>query len=297
MSPRLAVLAMLGAVTIYGANFAVTRSATLAGLSAQDLAALRFGTAGLILLPFFVGRGVRDCAGIGWFRGAMLCLTSGFPLALLMNAGIALAPASHGAAITPGTVTVVGVLLGAWLNRARPSGQTLVGIGLVLAGLACIGVAGSRHVSATTSLGDGLFVVSGLIWGIYPFLLQRWSVPPTTSTAVVAVLSLAYLPLYAVFAQSHLGALPLGFVAFHAFNQGVLNIIVGLWLWGSAVAVLGAPLAQRFPPLIPVVGTLVAIPVVGEWPAPLQAAGVAVIVAGLLITVLGGRRARPETTS
>ena len=297
MSRRVAVLAMLAAVAIYGANFGLTRHATLAGLTPQDLAALRFGTAGLLLLPYFVLRGARDCAGIGWFRGAMLCLTSGIPMALLMNSGLKLAPASHGAAIAPGTVTVVGIVLGAVLNRVRPAPATLVGVGLVLAGLACIGVAGQRHASGTAPLGDGLFVLCGLIWGTYPFLLQRWAVPPMVSTAVVAVLSLVYLPFYGVFSESHLGALPLGFVAFHAFNQGVLNIIVALWLWGSAVAVLGAPLAQRFPPLIPVIGTLVAIPVVGEWPVPLQAAGIAIIVGGLLLTVLGGRRSRRETSS
>lgn len=298
MSPRLAVLAMLAAVTIYGSNFALTRGATLAGLTPYDLTALRFGTAGLILLPGFLRRGVRDCAGIGWFRGAMLCLTSGVPMALMMNWGLALAPASHGAAIAPGTVTVMGVVLGMALNWVRPAPLTIAGVGAVLAGLACIGIAGSRHASGTAPYGDLLFLCCGVIWGTYPFLLQRWAVPPMVSTTVVAVLSLAYLPPYLVLAETHLGAVPFGLVAFQAFNQGVLNIIAALWLWGSAVAVLGAPLAQRFPPLIPVIGTLFAIPVVGEWPTPLQAAGVAVIVSGLLLTVLGGRRVRaggPET--
>jgi drug/metabolite transporter (DMT)-like permease len=213
-------------------------------------------------------------------------------MTLLMNTGLSLAPASHGASITPGTVTVVGVVLSALMNRVKPAPQTYAGVAFVLAGLACIGVAGSRHVSGTAPVGDLLFLCCGLIWGSYPFLIQRWAVPPMVSTAVVAVLSLAYLPVYLAFSESHIGAVPLGLVAFHAFNQGILNVIVGLWLWGSAVAAVGAPVAQRFPPLIPVVGTMIGIPLLGEWPAPLQALGVATIVGGLLLTVLGGRRVR-----
>jgi drug/metabolite transporter (DMT)-like permease len=78
-------------------------------------------------------------------------------------------------------------------------------------------------------------------------------------------------------------------VAFHAVNQGVLNMILALWLWGSAVRTLGAAEAQRFPPLIPVVGTLLAIPLLGEWPGPFQAVGVGLIVGGLVVASAGPR--------
>jgi drug/metabolite transporter (DMT)-like permease len=88
---------------------------------------------------------------------------------------------------------------------------------------------------------------------------------------------------------SNLAAVDPLVVVLHALNQGLLNLILGLWLWGSAVRTLGAAEAQRFPPLIPVVGTLLAIPVLGEWPGPLQAAGVALIVGGLAVASAGPR--------
>ena len=81
----------------------------------------------------------------------------------------------------------------------------------------------------------------------------------------------------------------LGVVLFHALNQGVVNVVLGLWLWGSAVAILGASIAQRFPPLLPVVGTLAAIPILGEWPGPLQTLGVLLIVSGLALAAFGDR--------
>lgn len=300
MTPRLAVLAMMAAVLIYGSNFSISRRAIQAGLTPHDLAALRFGTAGLILLPFFVGRGLRDCAGIGWRRGLLLLLTSGAPLALLMNSGIALSPASHSASITPATVTTVGIVGGMLMLGIRPRPEVFVGLACVLCGLLCFAVAGSHAGSRAVLVGDLMLFTSGLIWGCYPFLLQRWSVPPMVSTAIVSVLSLVFLPVYVLALDPQVLRVPGGVLAFHLVCQGLLNGILGLWLWALAVQTLGAPTAQRFPPLIPAIGTLAAIPVLGEVPGPFQALGVAFIVGGLAFTVLGGRliaRLRPATRS
>jgi drug/metabolite transporter (DMT)-like permease len=81
---------------------------------------------------------------------------------------------------------------------------------------------------------------------------------------------------------------------FHSVNQGLFNVILGLWLWGGAVRALGAAKAQRFPPLIPVAGTLLAIPILGEWPGPVQSLGLALIVSGLALAAFSDRLAAPK---
>jgi drug/metabolite transporter (DMT)-like permease len=288
LSRPLAFAAMLAAVIIYGSNFALSRHAALNGFTSEDLTALRFGVAGLLLLPFFLRQGASSCAGVGWGRGLLLFATCGVPMVLLMFAGLSLAPAGHGAAIQPGTVTVIGAVGSILMFGTRPGPAVVAGIAIVLAGLAALGIAAGTTGSPQVLLGDLCFLVAGAVWGFYPLLLQRWSVGPLASTAIVAVLSLSYLPIYAVQRGAALIQHDVLVVLGHAFNQGVLNVIVGLWLWGYAVRVLGAATAQRFPPLIPVVGTLAAIPIVGEWPSPLQAWGVALIVGGLLFANLGG---------
>jgi drug/metabolite transporter (DMT)-like permease len=280
---------MLAAVAIYGTNFAITRHATQNGLTPGDVAALRFGVAGLLLLPVFLRRGLMDCAGIGWARGLALAAMSGIPMVLLMNRGLALAPAAHGASIQPGTVTVIGAVGSAILFRVMPPRVSLAGLAVVLAGLACIGVAGTTSGSPQVVLGDLHFLAAGALWGLYPLMLQRWAVPPMTGTAVVAVLSLAYLPAHLLVAGTGMLAVDPWFLVFHGVNQGVFNVILGLWLWGSAVQALGAATAQRFPPLIPVAGTLAAVPILGEWPGLLQSLGVALIVSGLLVASFGAR--------
>jgi drug/metabolite transporter (DMT)-like permease len=287
MTRPAAVAAMLAAAVIYGSNFALSRHATLNGLTAHDLAALRFGVAGFLLLPFFLWRGPATCTGIGWGRGLALAVLSGAPMAVLMNTGLSLAPAAHGAALQPGLVTIFGVVGSALLFKVRPSPAAVVGIAVALGGLASIGLAGATSGSRSVMLGDLCFLFAGAMWGIYPLLLQRWGIGGVDSTIVVAVLSLLYVPFYVALFEPRIGSADPGLVLFQAFFQGVVSVIVGLWLWGSAVAALGAATAQRFPPLLPVVGTLAAVPILGEWPGPLQALGVALIVCGLMLAAFG----------
>jgi drug/metabolite transporter (DMT)-like permease len=281
---RLAMLAMLGSVAIYGANFVISRHAVLNGFTPYDLAALRFATAGLILLPLFLkAGGLRDCAGVGWGRGLVLTVMSGVPMTMLMLTALSLAPAAHGATIGPGTVACISLVGGALMFGTRPGGMALAGFSIVLLGLACFAVGSGLAPSRDILLGDAMFFLMALLWGGYPLMIQKWRIDPLVATAVLSVLSLVYLPVYWLVLPSNLGNIPLLIIAAHAFNQGVLNVIAGLWLWGFAVRTIGASEAGRFPPLIPVIGTLTAIPVLGEWPGPFQTMAVVLIVAGLLV--------------
>ncbi len=280
---RLAVLAMLGSVAIYGVNFVISRHAMLNGFTPYDLAALRFGFSGLILLPVFLrAGGFRTCAGVGWGRGLALVAMSGVVMSLLQMTALSLAPAAHGATIGPGMVASISVLGGAWLFGAKVAPKALAGLAIVLAGLACFAVGASVAPSRDVVIGDILFMLMALLWAGYPLALQYWKIDALVATAVLCVLSLAYLPIYWLFfsaeqhepdpALDHRGA---------CLQPGVLNMIVGLWLWGWAARTIGSADAGRFPPLIPVIGTLSAIPILGEWPGPYQTAAVLLIVAGL----------------
>jgi drug/metabolite transporter (DMT)-like permease len=184
------------------------------------------------------------------------------------------------------------VIYGIVAGRAGPSVWTVLGLAGILVGLSTIAATGPVTGASNVFLGDMFFLATGLLWGFYPILLQRWQVEPTVSAAVVSVLSMAYLPFYAATGASNLLQVPLGLVAFQAFYQGILNVVVGLWLWGHAVQTLGAARTQLFPPLLPVLGTLIAIPVLGEVPGPIQAVGLVLIVGGIVMSLLGTRRAR-----
>ncbi len=287
---KLALAAMFAAVSIYGGQFVSVRWGLLSGLSPYDMAALRFIFAGAVMLPFFLRAGVVDCAGMGWKKGLALVLTGGVPLTILSNVGLMFAPAAHASAIQPGTVAVTATLLAYLGMRARVPFWAGVGFAIVLAGLGAIAVAGSTgQEGGLTILGDAIFVLCGLGWGIFTWLCGRWQVPSVTGAAIVSVLSAAaFLPVYALFLDPGLGRAPWGVIAFHGINQGILNVAIGLLLWTYGTRTLGVALAARFPPMIPVLGTLIGIPALGEIPSPLAGFGVAGIVVGLLIAAAAG---------
>lgn len=280
---RLAIGAMFLTVLIFGSNFVISRYAVLNGLTAHDLLALRFATAGLLLLPIFLKPGLARCGGVGWKRGFWLVLTSGFPMTYLMLTGLTMAPAAHGATIGPGTVTIIGIIGSVVLFGAVLSRRLIFGVASVLAGLACLAIAGSTGATSMTLWGDLCFLGVGLLWGFYPLLIQLWRVDGLQGAAIVSVLSLAYLPIYALFFFRGFDIAPWYVLVLHALNQGVLNVIIGLWIWGWAAHVLGAAIVGRFPPMIPVTGTLLAIPLLGELPGPLQVAGFVLIIGGLFV--------------
>lgn len=281
---RLAFAGMGFAMVIFGANFVVSRHAVLNGLSSHDMLALRFVTAGFLLLPSFImAGGLRDCGGLGWKHGLVLAVMSGFPMSFLLMTGLTYAPAAHGAVVGPGTVTVIGIIGGVALFGAVLTRQLVLGVAAVLIGLACLGIAGTTLTNPAILFGDLCFLGVGLIWGGYPLLIQLWKVNALKATAVVSVLSMAYLPIYALFYFRGFDVAPWWVLALHAINQGVLNVIVGLWIWSWSTPVLGPAVAGRFPPMIPVVGTLLAVPLLGEIPSGLQIGGIALIIAGLFV--------------
>ena len=53
----------------------------------------------------------------------------------------------------------------------------------------------------------------------------------------------------------------------------------------EAVRVLGVSRAVLFPAMVPAVSILIGIPIVGEIPGTLQIAGLALVTAGLLVTI------------
>ena len=77
----------------------ITRVAVTSTLSAEDLAALRFGSAGLILLPVVWRRGLA-LDRLGWRGLAMIVVCAGVPYVLLASHGLKLATAAEAGVLT-----------------------------------------------------------------------------------------------------------------------------------------------------------------------------------------------------
>src|SRR5690348_5288776 len=130
-----ALCGALLAALIFGANFVAGRHGVLAGLTPVDLVTLRFAVAGLIFLPFLLRNGVRNLAGVGWAKGAVITLLAGAPYTFFITVGLQFAPAAHGAVLNPGLTTVAGVLLSRIILKERLAPLAALGIPAGILGL------------------------------------------------------------------------------------------------------------------------------------------------------------------
>jgi drug/metabolite transporter (DMT)-like permease len=278
----------LTAVMVWGCYLAFTRAGVSAGQAPADLAFLRFATAGLMLLPWLLRHAPMRAAGIGWRRAVVLTLLAG-PLFILVGAaGFQFAPLAHGAVVQPASLTLGGVLLGAWILKDRLTRNRVLGVALIVAGLGCVAGPGLLLGGPTALIGDALFATAGLMWAVFAVLQRRWSVAPLAATAVVSVLSLmVYAPAYLILrGPAALLALPTGTLAMQIIVQGVLSGVVAVFAFGRAVQLIGPARAAVFPALVPGVAILIGIPITGELPLAVQVSGLVIVTLGLLITQL-----------
>ena len=102
----------LSAVCIWAAFIVVSRLGVRTSLTPGDVAAIRFAVAGMLLLPYLIGRGLA-LDRLGWVGVAAVVMGCGAPMVLLMNAGLLFAPAAHGGALSPGVMPLMVALLAA----------------------------------------------------------------------------------------------------------------------------------------------------------------------------------------
>ena len=281
----LAAVAGVLATLIYGGQFVASRFSLQQTLSPWDLAALRFGVAGLVSLPFLIHRGLPSAGGIGWRRSLVLAITVGAPYTLILYSGLAMAPANHGAVIIPGATPLFAAALAwVWLGE-ETAPKAILGLILILAGVALVSWPAIIDLTGDpTWSGDASFLVAGLLWAIYTVLVRRWRVRPLQATAMVWVLALLYIPIYlALDGGTRLLAAPRGEVIFQAIYQGVGVSLVALLLYSRAIRTLGTESASVFMPLIPIFGALFAVPVLGEMPDRLQLAGMIMVTVGIAL--------------
>ena len=275
-------LAVIGAMTLYAMNFVASRYSIQAGLTAYDLTALRYLSAGLLLLPILIRYGPRDLAGIGWQRGMILAILAGAPYMTEIFVGLHFSSAAHGAVLNPGFVPVVAAI-GMWLVDGitiRPVKQfalllIIIGLGLV--------TSFSFSSQSRVLFGDFLFLLSGLSWGVFTVLIRHWRLDPWRVAIVVSVLSMLYLPVYFLYLDPQLSAVSLSHVIAQTLFQGIGLSIGALFLFGYGVKTLGPHRAAVFSPLVPVMAALFGLYVLNEVILLNQWAGIIFVIIGMYL--------------
>jgi len=256
-------------------------------LTLPDIAALRFGIGGLLLLPVLLFHGL---GGIRRRDAALLAVTGGLGFALAAYAGFAFAPAAHGAVLLHGTLPLTTLGLMSLLVPQRRTIAHRLRTAVIGLGILLMGFDSWTGASARQLLGDGFLLLASLLWSAYGVLSRRLGLPPAQSAAIVAVFSMCvFLPVYAMLPGKALLQIPAHELLLQAGVQGVLIGAVSIFVYTRAVASLGPATMALFTAAVPCVTTLAAIPLLGETPSPTSLLGVAAVTLGMIVSLRKGR--------
>src|ERR1700761_7123377 len=122
----------LAAVSIWSGWIVIARLGLRTSLTPWDIAALRFGVAGLLMLPLIATKGIAFDR-LGWSGLASIVLGGAAPV-FLANTGLLFAPAAHAGALFPGVMPLMVALLAAALLREQLTLTKKLGFAFILPG-------------------------------------------------------------------------------------------------------------------------------------------------------------------
>jgi len=174
------------------------------------------------------------------------------------------------------------------IERERASLRQIVGMLVSLAGILVILSRGSPRalLELQWNAGDAWILAAMPIWGVYSVLLKRRP-PGLGGLELLFVISLAGLlmlaPLTALLALHHPMQWPGASGALGVLYMGIAASVVAYICWNRGVAAVGANAAGFTVHLLPAFGTILAMLLLGETFAAFHAAGIATILAGVLL--------------
>jgi drug/metabolite transporter (DMT)-like permease len=273
----------IAAVAIWAGWLVMMRLGVTTHLSASDLTALRFATAGPVLFPIVLQRGLA-IDRLGWPGFASVVAGVGAPVVLVIGAGLQFAPVAHAGALFQGTVPLAVACLAAIVLKERITTTRKAGLVLVVCGGSMIGGLDLSSLGGRQGIGHLLFLSATCMWACCTVAIRRARIDGLHAAAIAAVVSLLiYLPAYFACFENGLFSVPVADLVFQALYQGVLTAVISLALYGRAIRLLGASNAAAFVALGPIMAALMAIPALGEWPSHIAWSAILIIAIGVYL--------------
>ena len=315
-SPRrtfwIGVACAIGVLVIWTSFILIARMSAKGHLSPFDIVFVRFVFSGMVVLPLVAKRGGRlleqlaPDPRVALQRGAALAATAGVGYCLFAYSGFFFAPVSHAAVLLPGTLPLATALFAALLLGERFRRARLAGLAAIVAGDLLIG--GTSLLQAFTGdgswKGDVLFLGAAMTWALYGVLCRRWHLDAVPATCAIAVVCLVtYVPLFALGAAigwvpTKLPGAPWSEILFQMVYQGGISMLVAGVAFTQVVKTFGPVRTTMVTAIVPVLATVLAVPLLGESLTAAGIAGLVLVTLGLLIGVRAqaAERARAPAT-
>jgi drug/metabolite transporter (DMT)-like permease len=280
---KLGVLAAVLVVLIWSGFIISARAGARGTLTPFDLIALRFSFAALVMLPFFIKRGLGR---LSLQRALFVGLVAGVGYSSLAYCGFAFAPVGHASVMMPGTLPFSTALVAYLVLKEKINRERAIGLTLILVGIVMVAINSMSNLGAGTWRGDVLFVSASAVWAVYTVNARRWQIDPIDATVAVAILgAVVYLPIYAAFLPKQLSITPWSELIMQGLLQGVLSVGVAMIAFTHVVKVFGPTRTTMVTALVPGLSALGAVPILGESLSPWVLAGVVLTMLGMVVGV------------
>ncbi len=282
-------ISMAFVVLIWGGNFAVLKTA-YTQIAPFPFAALRFALATLLMMLLLWWRegDVRFPAG-SFGKFFWLGIVGNTIYQALFANGLALTTSAN-SSLVASTSPIAVALAGGLIGSERITRFTVFGLALALGGILIVVSSRGAALSSRTVVGDLLVLGSVFCWAAYVLGMRTVkghisSLRATTLTLITGTPGLILFGLPGLIEMHKTGWAGIGVAAgFGIVYSAALALVACYLLYNRTVRLIGGVKTTIYGCMIPAVAALIAWPVLGERPTLLQAAGAALIVAGVLVT-------------
>lgn len=283
---------------IWALNFSVIK-ATLSEFDPYTFNMIRFTLAALFMWTVLIKK--RE-----WIKVRKEDWKWLIPLSILGNLvyqglfiiGINLTYAAN-AAVILGTIPIWVAFFSHLLGVEKINRIAALGIFFAFAGVLLIIMFGENPISFSSGsfLGDVLITISAIVWGAFtlfskPFLGRYSPLQFSTFMATSGAISflIVAIPFYPSVNWGGISGAAWSGVAY----SGLLSIGLAYLIWNNGLKKVGVVRTAMYQNLVPVLGLLFGLLLLGEALQPLQYIGSAIVIAGILATRHGNATKRED---
>ncbi|MCL6239648.1 DMT family transporter [Acinetobacter sp. ANC 5033] len=248
---------------IWGGFTLTARLSANWGISAWDITALRFALAFCILMPILIYK--KDTAFLWKKEPFILAMLGGVTYCLTAYSAFHYAPAAHAAIFLNGCIPLCTAIAAFLIFKQPLDKHTWISVVIMVSAISLMSYLMYVETGVAFGLGDLLFFISAIWWGIFTVLLKQWKLSAWHAMAGVAVWSaVVFVPIYLLFFPKHWSdPEPLqliGQVIFH----GIFVVIIATLTYVEAIKRLGAFKAGSIVTLAPFIAAILAVPLLNE---------------------------------
>ncbi|WP_373886702.1 DMT family transporter [Acinetobacter sp. YH01024] len=248
---------------IWGGFTLTARLSANWGISAWDITALRFALAFCILMPILIYK--KDTAFLWKKEPFILAMLGGVTYCLTAYSAFHYAPAAHAAIFLNGCIPLCTAIAAFLIFKQPLDKHTWISVVIMVSAISLMSYLMYVETGVAFGLGDLLFFISAIWWGIFTVLLKQWKLSAWHAMAGVAIWSaVVFVPIYLLFSPKHWSdPEPLqliGQVIFH----GIFVVIIATLTYVEAIKRLGAFKAGSIVTLAPFIAAILAVPLLNE---------------------------------